>query len=36
MMRRPEIQPDRIAVMGHSRGGELALQLGSMYRNCAR
>jgi dienelactone hydrolase len=27
---RPEVLPDRIAVMGVSRGGELALQLGSM------
>jgi dienelactone hydrolase len=32
IMNRPEIQPDRIAVVGTSRGGELALQLGSMYR----
>jgi dienelactone hydrolase len=32
MMERPEVQPDRIAVLGTSRGGELALQLGSMYR----
>jgi len=31
MMQRPEISPDRLAVMGTSRGGELALQLGSMY-----
>ena len=31
MMQRPEIAPERIAVMGTSRGGELALQLGSMY-----
>ena len=31
MMQRPEIAPDRIGVMGTSRGGELALQLGSMY-----
>ena len=31
MMKRPEIQPDHLAVMGSSRGGELALQLGSMY-----
>lgn len=31
MMQRPEISPDRIGVMGTSRGGELALQLGSMY-----
>jgi len=31
MMRRPEISGDRIAVVGTSRGGELALQLGSMF-----
>ena len=31
MMQRPGIAADRIAVMGTSRGGELALQLGSMY-----
>jgi dienelactone hydrolase len=31
MMQRPEVLSDRIAVMGTSRGGELALQLGSMY-----
>jgi dienelactone hydrolase len=31
MRQRPEILPDRIAVVGTSRGGELALQLGSMY-----
>ncbi|MGB7758602.1 MAG: acyl-CoA thioesterase/bile acid-CoA:amino acid N-acyltransferase family protein [Bryobacteraceae bacterium] len=31
MARRPEILADRVAVMGGSRGGELALQLGSMY-----
>lgn len=31
MMSRPEVAPNRIAVMGTSRGGELALQLGSMY-----
>lgn len=31
MMMRPEISADRIAVLGTSRGGELALQLGSMY-----
>jgi len=31
MRQRPEILPDHIAVVGHSRGGELALQLGSMY-----
>jgi dienelactone hydrolase len=32
MMKRPEIDADRLAVMGTSRGGELALQLGSLYR----
>jgi len=32
MMKRPEVDPGRLAVMGTSRGGELALQLGSMYR----
>ena len=31
MMQRPEIFADRIAVVGTSRGGELALQLGSMF-----
>jgi dienelactone hydrolase len=31
MALRPEIDADHIAVMGASRGGELALQLGSMY-----
>ena len=31
MAGRPEIAPDHLAVMGVSRGGELALQLGSMY-----
>jgi len=31
MLRRPEIAGGRIAVMGISRGAELALQLGSMY-----
>jgi dienelactone hydrolase len=31
MAHRPEIMSDRIAVTGTSRGGELALQLGSMY-----
>jgi dienelactone hydrolase len=31
MMQQPEIASDRIAVMGTSRGGELALQLGSMF-----
>lgn len=31
MMQRPEIAPERIGVVGTSRGGELALQLGSMY-----
>jgi dienelactone hydrolase len=31
MAHRPEIASDRLAVMGVSRGAELALQLGSMY-----
>src|SRR5216684_6994368 len=31
MMKRPEIAPERIGVMGTSRGAELALQLGSIY-----
>lgn len=31
MARRPEIDPNRLAVAGTSRGGELALQLGSIY-----
>ncbi|HJX84161.1 MAG TPA: acyl-CoA thioester hydrolase/BAAT C-terminal domain-containing protein, partial [Candidatus Angelobacter sp.] len=31
LMKRPEVEPDQIAVVGGSRGGELALQLGSMY-----
>jgi dienelactone hydrolase len=31
LRQRPEIITDRIAVVGTSRGGELALQLGSMY-----
>jgi dienelactone hydrolase len=31
MMQRPEIFRDRLAVVGTSRGGELALQLGSMF-----
>jgi dienelactone hydrolase len=31
MANRPEIAPDRIAVLGVSRGAELALQLGSMF-----
>jgi len=31
MRERPEISQDQIAVMGTSRGAELALQLGSMY-----
>jgi dienelactone hydrolase len=31
MMQRPEISGDRLAVVGTSRGGELALQLGSMF-----
>ncbi len=31
MKKRPEIRPDRIGVMGTSRGGELALQLGATF-----
>jgi dienelactone hydrolase len=31
MKQRPEIAPGGLAVLGGSRGGELALQLGSMY-----
>jgi dienelactone hydrolase len=31
MSKRPEIEPEHLAVMGTSRGGELALQLGSMF-----
>lgn len=31
MIGRPEVLADQIAVVGTSRGGELALQLGSMY-----
>lgn len=31
MVQRPDIFPDRLAVVGASRGGELALQLASMY-----
>jgi dienelactone hydrolase len=31
MMQRPEISNDGLAVVGTSRGGELALQLGSMF-----
>jgi dienelactone hydrolase len=31
MARRTEIDPNRLAVAGTSRGGELALQLGSLY-----
>lgn len=31
MARRPEIDPNRLAVSGTSRGGELALQLASIY-----
>jgi dienelactone hydrolase len=31
MMQRPEISGDRLAVVGTSRGGELALQLASMF-----
>jgi hypothetical protein len=36
MMQRPEILPGRIGVLGISRGGELALQLGSMYPEIKR
>jgi dienelactone hydrolase len=35
MSQRPEISGDRFAVMGGSRGGELALQLGSMFGRVA-
>jgi len=35
MRQRPEIDPERMAVMGTSRGEELALQLGSMYPQIA-
>jgi dienelactone hydrolase len=31
LAQRPEVDPQRIGVVGTSRGGELALQLGSMY-----
>jgi dienelactone hydrolase len=31
LMQRPEVTPGRVAVMGTSRGGELALQLASMF-----
>ncbi len=31
MKQNPEVAPGQLAVMGTSRGGELALQLGSMY-----
>ncbi len=31
MRTRPEISPEKIAVVGVSRGGELALQLGALY-----
>ena len=32
LSQRPEVDPQRIGVVGTSRGGELALQLGSMYQ----
>ncbi len=32
---RPEVDPRRVAVMGESRGGELALQIGSLRRDVA-
>jgi dienelactone hydrolase len=31
LSQRPEVLPDRLGVTGQSRGGELALQLGSMF-----
>lgn len=31
LIERPEVDPQRLGVMGISRGGELALQLGSMF-----
>jgi dienelactone hydrolase len=31
LKKRPEVEPDRLGVLGVSRGGELSLQLGSMY-----
>lgn len=31
MMERPEVAADQLAIVGTSRGGELALQLGAMY-----
>ncbi|MFZ0392608.1 MAG: acyl-CoA thioester hydrolase/BAAT C-terminal domain-containing protein [Terracidiphilus sp.] len=31
LIERPEVDPQRLGVMGVSRGGELALQLGSMF-----
>lgn len=33
MTERPEISPEKIAIVGTSRGGELALQLASMFPN---
>lgn len=35
LLQRPEVLPGSIAVVGTSRGGELALQLGSMYPQIA-
>ncbi|MDB5433199.1 MAG: dienelactone hydrolase [Caulobacter sp.] len=32
---RPEVRPDRVAIMGQSRGGELALLLGSLRSDVA-